>query len=283
MSKDRVQTELNGYTAAIGSTTRETGTVIGNGLKTIFSRITTAQPAIQSLEAVGVSIHDLAGNVKPVSEILGELAGKWNTLGKEQQQTTAVNVASRFQLTRFLALMNNWKLATDATTTSINSQGSSMKEQTKFSDSLQARINRLSVAWDKFTLSVGNAVLTNGLIGGLESLNDLSTGFSKVVDKVGVLSGVFGILGVATFSLNTKFKTFATSLIVGTEGLTGAQFAATGLTSAMTRLEIASVALKTAWRGLVASTVVGVAFVALGFAVEKIINAFGEAKGSRGV
>src|SRR5690606_28583489 len=69
--------ELVGHIAAIGSTTRETGNIIGNGLKTIYSRITTMNSAIDSLASVGVSIHDMAGNVKPVQEILADLAGRW--------------------------------------------------------------------------------------------------------------------------------------------------------------------------------------------------------------
>jgi TP901 family phage tail tape measure protein len=92
--------QLNGYIAAIGSTTRETGTVIGNGLKTVFSRITTMQPSIDALQSIGISIKDMGGNVKPVSDILSELANKWTSLSAEQQQNIGVTIAGRYQLTR---------------------------------------------------------------------------------------------------------------------------------------------------------------------------------------
>jgi TP901 family phage tail tape measure protein len=91
---------LIGYIAAIGSTTRESGTIIGNGLKTVFSRITTMKPAIESLASVGVSINDMAGNVKPVSDILESLASRWNSLSKAQQENLGVQIAGRYQLTR---------------------------------------------------------------------------------------------------------------------------------------------------------------------------------------
>lgn len=77
------------------STTRESGNIIGNGLKTIYSRITTMSDATDSLEAVGVTIRDLEGNVKPVQDILGDLASKWTSLSDEQRQNTAVSVAGR--------------------------------------------------------------------------------------------------------------------------------------------------------------------------------------------
>lgn len=174
--------------------------------------------------------------------------------------------------------MNNFSIAQSATTTAINSTGSSMKEQEKYANSLEARINRLDTAWNKFTLSAGKAILTDGLVSGIESLNSLASGASKVIDKIGILSGVFGILGVATFALSTKFKTFTTSLIFGTQGMTRAQLATTGLSAGMTRLGIATVGVKTALRGLLASTVVGAVFVGIGFAIEKMISAYSDAK-----
>jgi hypothetical protein len=72
---------------------RKTKVTEMNGLKTIFSRITTMKPAIDALGSVGVSIHDMAGNVRPVSDIIEQLAGKWTGLTDEQRQNTAVSVA----------------------------------------------------------------------------------------------------------------------------------------------------------------------------------------------
>lgn len=92
--------DLNGYIAAIGSTTRESGSVIGNGLKTILSRITTMDDASTALDSVNISIKDLQGNVRPVSNILSDLAGKWSSLSDEQRQNLGVTLAGRYQLTR---------------------------------------------------------------------------------------------------------------------------------------------------------------------------------------
>ena len=82
--------DLIGYIAAIGSTTRESGSIIGNGLKTIFSRITTMSEAESILNSVNISIRDMSGNIRPVSDILEELAGKWTTLSDEQRQNIGV-------------------------------------------------------------------------------------------------------------------------------------------------------------------------------------------------
>lgn len=91
---------LIGYITAIGSTTRETGSIIGNGLKTIVSRITTMTEAEDALNAVNISIRDMEGNIRPVEDILDELAGKWATLSAEQRQNIGVILAGRYQLSR---------------------------------------------------------------------------------------------------------------------------------------------------------------------------------------
>jgi TP901 family phage tail tape measure protein len=270
--------QLTGYIAAVGSTTRESGSVIGNGLKTIFSRMTTLDDAVGALNSVKVSVKDLAGNVRPVSDIMSDLAGKWSSLSDEQRQNTAVSVAGRFQLTRFLALMNNFSIAQSATATAVNSSGSAMKEQAKYANSLEARINRLDTAWNKFTLAMGKAFLTDSLVGGIETLNSLATTVAGFVNKFGALGTIFGIIGIAIVGLNVKFKTFTTSLIFGTTGMTRMQLASAGLSAGMTRLEVATAGVGLAFKGLLVSTGVGLIFVAIGYALEKLIGAYSKAK-----
>lgn len=85
--------KLIGDTAAIATATRESGSIIGNSLKTIYSRLTTMSKSEGTLKAVGVAMRDTSGEVRSATDILDELAGKWNSLTAEQQQNTAVNLA----------------------------------------------------------------------------------------------------------------------------------------------------------------------------------------------
>ncbi|MFE6075784.1 phage tail tape measure protein [Paenibacillus sp. NPDC057886] len=85
--------ELLGHTTAIATATRESGSVIGNALKSIYSRITTMDKSEEVLDAAGVSMKDLNGETRGVADIMAELASKWNGLSKETQQSTAVNLA----------------------------------------------------------------------------------------------------------------------------------------------------------------------------------------------
>ena len=48
-----------------------------------------------ALNGVNISIKDMAGNVRPVSDILSQLAGSWNDLSSEQRQNLGVTLAGR--------------------------------------------------------------------------------------------------------------------------------------------------------------------------------------------
>ena len=87
--------ELIGMSVAIGETTRESGNIIGNSLKTIFSRVTTMGGSIEALQSVGVAVHDMEGGLKPVARILDDLASRWSSLNAEQQQSIGLQIAGR--------------------------------------------------------------------------------------------------------------------------------------------------------------------------------------------
>lgn len=89
-----------GYTTAIGQVTRESGSVIGNSLKSIYSRITSVGSAVSSLDEIGISVKESSGEMRKVDDILTDLAGKWNDLSAEQQQNIGLNIAGRYQLSR---------------------------------------------------------------------------------------------------------------------------------------------------------------------------------------
>jgi TP901 family phage tail tape measure protein len=270
--------ELVGYVSAIGSTTRESGAIVGNGLKTIFSRITTMDSAETALNNVGVSIKDMAGSVRPVSDIISDLAGRWTSLTDEQRQNLGVTLAGRHQLTRFLALMNNFDIAISSTNTSLNSQGSAMKEQEKFADSLEGRLNRLDTAWNKLTLAMGEAVISDGLVAGIEVLDALAKSVGAFVKTFGFLPTTLAIVGVALTLFNTKIKTLVVSMFFGSKGMDMMKLHALGITEGMTRAEYATLSLKTGLMALGAVTAAGVGFFILGAIIEHFIKKSAEAQ-----
>lgn len=269
---------LIGYTTAIGSATRESGSIIGNSLKTIFSRLTTNDSAVDALKSINISIKDIEGNVRPVQDIVDELAGKWGTLTKEQQQNVAVSSAGIFQLSRFTALLNNYSTAVSATTTAENSAGSMQREHVKFMDSYEAKLNRLSNAWSELSLTVGRAFLNDGLTAGIETLNDVAKVATKVIDVVGFLPVIMGTAGMAVGLLSKNARTLATAMVIGTKGMDSAKASALGLATGMNGATVATTVFKTALRGLMIASGIGIAIAGVSWAVEKLVSAYANSK-----
>lgn len=289
------------HTTAIASVTMESGEVIGRALKTIYSRITTMDQAKDVLDSVGISIYDMQGQVRPVTEILESLAQKWNSLSNEQKQNIGVILAGREHLTRLVALLENYDTAIKATETSLNSQGSAFKENQKYQESLEARINKLKNIFTELSIAIGDAVLTDSFIGVVEGLKGLAEIGVKISNSFGVLPIVFGAVYTSTVLLNKNFKDFVTSA----EGIkrvktnviesfnsainntsnylrtTKAEIAST--TVGMSAMQKATTSAKIAWRGLgasvrgfLAATGIGLAFVAVGYGIEKLISSISE-------
>jgi TP901 family phage tail tape measure protein len=91
--------------ATITATSRESADVVGNSLKTLFSRIqglqlgetlddgTTLNKYSTALAKVGISIKDSSGEMKDMDNILDEMGTKWQTLASDEKMALAQTVA----------------------------------------------------------------------------------------------------------------------------------------------------------------------------------------------
>ncbi|HDR4373618.1 TPA: phage tail tape measure protein, partial [Bacillus cereus] len=207
---------LLGHVTAIGATTMESGKQIGNSLKTIYSRVTTLPDVETALKGVGVSIRTAGGDARKVENVFSDLAGKWKYMTDMERQNIAVKVAGRNHLTRFLALMNNWDLAVKATSDSLNSQGSAMRENAEYQKSLEARINRLKNSLSEMALAFGDAFLNGGFMLALDLTQGLMKGVSALAQNFGVLGTVLGLVGagLVAYKMKANYGDQATSQLV---------------------------------------------------------------------
>lgn len=249
-----------------------------NSLKTIFARIGNNQSSIKALDEIGISVKTASGEAKSASDLISEVAGKWDTLTDAQKQNTSIGVAGIYQLSRFNAMMNNFSIAQNAAKTAANSTGSAWSEQQKYADSLQARLNRLQNNFTEMAVASSDAFISDGLIAFTEAAGSLLNATTGIIKSVGFLPTLFVTLSTATLLLSRNTRTLATALILGTSSMRQETLASIGLEAGMTRATVASRVLKTALKGLFISSVVGAGFVVLGYAIEKLVTSFAEAK-----
>jgi len=122
---------LIGYTTAIKTSTRESGSVIGNSLKTIMIRLQSNSDALREVQQAGVDVYGENGQLRDAEKIISELAGKWDGLSKNQKVNIGVAAAGKRQYTRFAALMQNFDIATESASAALSNQGNAMTENEK--------------------------------------------------------------------------------------------------------------------------------------------------------
>ncbi len=214
--------------------------------------------------------------MKDVSVVIDELGQKWQGLTKEQKANTLVNVSGVYQQNRLAALMNNYQMAVDSTTTSMKSQGSAMREQEKFNESLQGRLNQLSTAWVDLSNTVGQNVLYDSIVVITKAMEGLSDSGNNVVSAIGLLPPLFGTAYTAVFLLSSGFRTLTIGMGTAVGSAIATTVATRSLTVGVTALRASVTALGITWKSFLASTGIGLLFVGAGFAIEKLTNVMSE-------
>ena len=177
----------------------------------------------------GVDIMKNANEFKSTYAIMDELANKWEGLSDIAQATIIEKIAGKHQGNVFSSLMANFDTARKALETSANSSGSAMAEHAKWSDSLEARLNKLKATWQSLSQSFMSSDFLKGGISAITSFVDTLDG---LISKFGTLPTLF--TGFTLFnSLFNKdsalnlFKTFNTDLdgFINKAGIASKSFA----------------------------------------------------------
>lgn len=207
---------------------------VGNAMKTMSMRIrgakTELEEAGESTDGMAESTASLRQEIMALSgvdimlnettfkstyQIMDELSKKWENLSDIAQATIIELVAGKHQGNVFSSLMANFDTARDALETSLTASdgiGSAMKEHAKWSESLEARLNKLKAAWQSLSQTFLNSdFLKVGM--------DILTGFVDVLDKLIGLFGSFGTIGLSA-GIYGFIKNFSTLKTLGTDVFT---------------------------------------------------------------
>ena len=197
------------FTALLGTATAATqrsGSEMARGLRTIFMNLRQIKGETEDGELIdGQSIANAAkalrefadietmenGELRKGSDILDELAGKWDTLSQVQKSAIAQNVAGQRQANVLVALMDNWDTYQKMQSEYATAAGSAMQENERYLEGWQAKTDKLSAAWTKFVA------------------NTISSDFIKFfLDATSAILGFGGSLGNVTLLVSGLFLAF---------------------------------------------------------------------------
>jgi len=178
--------ELIGIISALQERTARGGSVIGNSLKTIFTRIQDIEK-LNSLQDLGVQVTDLGGQVLSSSKIIENLAPVFAKLDQASKVNLADNLVGKFQIAPFLALLEDYNQEVSRSgqvaATSFNATNEAYKRNEVLSQTLAAAINTTTVSLKELANALGE-------IGATESLSKIIGVFNGIVSSItGILDG----------------------------------------------------------------------------------------------
>lgn len=142
------------------------------------------------------------GTMKNTYEFLTDLHEQWGNLNNEQKTAIALQLGGKNQMEVFLATMNNFDTALDATNTAMGEQNSAAKENAKYLESLAGHLANLKSAWEEFSFKM---VSSDALKKGMDILADilhlLTTDIGQGFIKLALLATGFNLLAKAILGL----------------------------------------------------------------------------------
>ena len=197
----------NSFEQTIGIITAGTEIMVGQpskvarGWRTIGANITKlAKETDVYRDASGkveIQMRKSDGTMKNTYEFLTDLHKSWGSLNKEQKTAIALQMGGKNQMEVFMATMDNFDTAIEATNTAMGAQGSAAKENGKYLESMAGHVANLKSAWEEFSYKMVNSdLLKKGIDVLASALRFLSTDLGQVV--------MWGGLAATTLNLIAK-------------------------------------------------------------------------------
>ena len=188
--------------ATLVATTRESASVAGNALKTLFSRLeglklgetledgTDLNKYSQALYTVGINIKDTNGELKDMDLILSELGNRWKDLARDEQMALAQTVGGVRQYAQLVALMDNWQTFQQNLVTARTAEGSLEKQAQIYAESWEASRDRVKAAAE----DVYDSLINPKVFIDLDKMSQaVLKPLASILDGIGGLTGLLPI------------------------------------------------------------------------------------------
>jgi TP901 family phage tail tape measure protein len=189
--------ELNAMVTAVQQSTGRGGAVIGNAMKTIFTRLQ-RQSTLDALDSYNVAVKDIEGNTLPAVQILDNLAQSYSGLADNSQAYLREQVAGVFQANILSAILRD--LAKKQSTF-----GAAMKVSTgatneadlataKLNQTLSVLISQTGTEFQRLQQNIGKQTFEPIAKALLDPLKEAMEGINEIIDGEGAGSDVAGAI-----------------------------------------------------------------------------------------
>lgn len=218
------------FAALLGAATAKTqrsGSEMARGLRTILMNLRQIRGETEdgelingeSIAAASKALKDYAnistmenGKLRKASDVLDDLAKKWDTLSETQKAAVSEAVAGKRQANVLMALMGDWETYQKMLADFANGAGSALKENELVLDSWAAKTNQLKSSWTELVASIADSSLIKGALdiinAGLQSANDIVRGDRSMSEIEGRDSTATGNVLDLTGSLRSATRSF---------------------------------------------------------------------------
>jgi hypothetical protein len=190
---------------------------VGRGLRSIAINIANLAKENDRFQAangkVDIALQKSNGEMRSTYDIMNDLGKVWGNLNETEQTSIATALAGKTQFEVFANVMKNWGAATKVVNNAVNANGSSLRENEKYLDSIEGKIQAFQSAWEQLSYHLVNSDLIKGIV-------DIGTTIIKTIDdivqEIGAIPTAIGAIGAIIGSIKLS------KLISGFIGLEGA-------------------------------------------------------------
>lgn len=179
------------FAALLGTATANTqrsGSEVARGLRTILMNLRQIRGETEdgelidgeSIAAAAKALKDYAGistmengQLRKASDVLTELAGKWDTLSETQRAAIAEAVAGKRQANILMSLMGDWESVVKMMQEYEDAAGTAAQENAMYMDSWAAKTAQVKSAWTELVATIVDSDAVKGVLDGIIAALDV--------------------------------------------------------------------------------------------------------------
>ena len=180
--------QLVGIIGSLQEKTARGGAVIGNSLKTIFTRLQDVD-RLTSLQNLGVQVTDLQGNVLSANKVIENLAPTFAKLDQASKVNLADNLVGKFQIAPFLSLLEQYNeeviRSSEIAKVSFGATNEAYERNIALNQTLSAVLNEAVINLRELGNTLGEIGVTDNLKSVLEFFSNITESLQGTLDGEG--------------------------------------------------------------------------------------------------